>query len=153
MSRDRELGYISMPHFRPFLPCIFLRISRNPHFIMFLGDQRGGQDISACHIPEYPFFGHQNVEIGTVPTKIISGGGQDTPACHILCCSFHAFCLECLETSLDGQTDGQKNGHRRDEFYLKLRHVFCWKMWQNWTCMYELMTIIGTNLQIEYPFG
>ena len=45
-------GCISIPHFRPFLPCIFLRMSRNLNFTKF--------------------FGHQKTQIGPVPAKIVS---------------------------------------------------------------------------------
>ena len=33
-------GYIIMPPFRPFLPCILFRMPRNPNFTKFVGHQR-----------------------------------------------------------------------------------------------------------------
>ena len=66
----RWSGYISMPHFRPFLPWVLLRMPRKSYFTIF--------------------FGHQKAEIGPVVAKnrFISAGGQDTSACRI---SSHLF--------------------------------------------------------------
>ena len=77
----RWSGYISMPHFRPFLPCVLFTMLGNPNFSQFFWPPESQNWASTSH------------------DKIISGGEQATSACHISGRSFHAF-LTCSDTPI-----------------------------------------------------
>ena len=79
----RLLGYISMPKFRPFLPCVHKERPRNLKFDQF-------------HFKVVPKGGKSTDHDWNLNS---SEGGQNTPACQISGHSFHTFSRKCPETS------------------------------------------------------